>query len=116
MQSNSVLLSVLTACSLLGVGAVYADPTPPDQTPPTPPTTTPSTTGQPPAPQTTPQPAASSDDQKIVCRKMDPPTGTRAGGRKVCKTVAEWRREKEASKEVLDEVQSKSRTWNPPGG
>jgi hypothetical protein len=116
VQSKSIFRCLLVASTLLAGGVAYADPAQPDQIPPTTPTTTPPTSDQPQTPESTPQPAASQDEQKVVCKKIDPPTGTRAGGRKVCKTVAEWRRDKDASKEVLDEVQSKSRTWNPPGG
>lgn len=51
-------------------------------------------------------PAATGDDQ-IVCKKEPPPVGSRMGGKKVCRTVAEWRRIQAIAKETTDEIQSR---------
>lgn len=53
----------------------------------------------------TPAPAA--DDDKIVCKNEPPPIGSRMGGKKVCRTVAEWRRIQAAAKETTDEIQNR---------
>jgi hypothetical protein len=114
MQSIAIVRASLVAWSLAAVGATHADPaTAPDQAPPP---VTPVATKQPATTQDTTQPPAPKEDEKIVCKRIDPPTGSRAGAKKVCKTAADWRREREASKEVIDDVQDKGRTWNPPGG
>jgi hypothetical protein len=35
-------------------------------------------------------PAAVADPDKVVCRSMDAPTGTRLGTRRECKTQRQW--------------------------
>ena len=44
-------------------------------------------------------------DNKVVCKKEPPPVGTRMGGRKVCRTVAEWRRIAAVARETTEEIQ-----------
>lgn len=44
--------------------------------------------------------AAKNDDEKIVC-KREKELGSNMGGRKICMTRAEWRREKEESERAL---------------
>ncbi len=57
-------------------------------------------------------PAASSEaeaedkSKKIICKKLKPPTGTRLGGRRICKTKAEWEFMYEQNKIYLRELQS----------
>jgi hypothetical protein len=44
--------------------------------------------------------AKSGEDEKVVC-KREKELGSNLGGRKICMTRAEWRREKEANERVL---------------
>ncbi|MEQ9663805.1 MAG: hypothetical protein RLN87_14815 [Parasphingopyxis sp.] len=40
---------------------------------------------------------------EILCRRQPPPTGSRIGGRNICKTRAEWERlQREARNEIED--------------
>lgn len=50
------------------------------------------------APKTT-EPAKGMD---VVCKKFDPPTGSRIGKRQICRTQAEWDLLKEQDREVID--------------
>jgi hypothetical protein len=99
---------LLIALSMMSGAALAAEmlPAPPE-------------TATPPAPPTPPPPenkATNAEDQKVVCKKIDPPVGTRVGGKRVCHTVADWRRLQEASQEVVEDVQKRDAAWNPPGG
>ncbi len=97
---------MLIAVSILA-GAAWAEET----TPPPPPSgeATTTTTPEQPAPE-----AADSNDQKVVCRKEEAMTGSRLGARKICRTVAEWRRISETAKQTVEEIQTKD-TRGPPG-
>jgi hypothetical protein len=57
-------------------------------------TTTQTTTAQPATgattTTTTTTTAAADDRNEVVCKRMDPPTGTRLGSRQICKTNAQW--------------------------
>jgi hypothetical protein len=92
-------------------GAALADETAPP--PPATPTETSPTAPQQPA---TTSGESQAEDQQVVCKKVDAPTGSRMGGKKVCHTAADWRRLQEASKEVVDDAQKRDSAWNPPGG
>ena len=68
------------------------------------------------APETTPPPAQATQnapsqqkdkDDEIVCKKEPAPIGSRIGSRKVCRTVAEWRRIQAVAKETTDEIQNR---------
>lgn len=50
-------------------------------------------------------PPAQTDSSQIVCRQMDPPTGTRLGGRRVCKTEGEWERDRQQAQDDLSKTQ-----------
>jgi hypothetical protein len=56
-----------------------------------------------------------SKDEEVICKKVDAPTGSRAGAKKVCRTAAEWRKLQEGARETVDAVQSSGRADNPPG-
>lgn len=91
------IVSVLATVFLTTAALADNQPAP---TPPEPQqTTTSDNTAQTP-------PAETADDQKIVCRKEPPPVGSRMGGRKVCHTVAEWRRIEAAARETTQEIQA----------
>jgi hypothetical protein len=68
--------------------------------------TTPDQPTQPPVDQTKDQ-QAQEDDNKVVCKKEPPPVGSRMGGRKVCRTVAEWRRIQSTARETTTEIQER---------
>jgi len=74
----------------------------------------PSTEGTPAASQTTTTKTAAKEDP-VVCKKIDAPTGSRMGSRKVCKKASVWKAEQEAAKESVDEAQSSARAQNPSG-
>lgn len=44
-------------------------------------------------------------DTKLVCRRVEPPTGSRLGSRKVCATVKEWRDMRDQAQDELDKTQ-----------
>lgn len=47
------------------------------------------------------------DAHKTVCKKFPPPTGSRLGDRKICKTNAEWQMVEQEIFDALDHVQRK---------
>lgn len=49
---------------------------------------------------------AEKNSKKVICKKLKPPTGTRLGGRRVCKTKSEWEFIYEQNKIYLRELQS----------
>jgi hypothetical protein len=49
--------------------------------------------------------SAQEAENKIVCKKLPPPTGSRIGPRKICKTVADWRRQAQNADDVTTEIQ-----------
>lgn len=51
--------------------------------------------------------SAREGDDKIVCKRQEAPVGSRVGGKKVCRTVAEWRRMQDVARETTDEIQSR---------
>lgn len=48
---------------------------------------------------------AGNDDQKMVCKNMGE-TGSRLGGKKVCKTKAQWADEKAQLRNAIDRGQT----------
>jgi hypothetical protein len=61
----------------------------------TPPTTTESATPPP------------SDWDRIECKRLPPPTGSRLGGKTVCQTVRQWQRLMQDSQEYVDRMRSR---------
>ena len=51
-------------------------------------------------------------DSTVRCKRLAPPVGTRMPGKKVCKTNAAWRLEKEAARDAARESQDRSATGN----
>lgn len=56
--------------------------------------------------------AAADNDETIRCKRVPPPVGSRLGSKKVCKTNAAWRLEREAAAEAARETQDRSGTGN----
>lgn len=56
--------------------------------------------------------AAADDDATVRCKRLPPPVGSRLGGKKVCKTNAAWRLEREAAAAAARENQDRSGTGN----
>lgn len=59
---------------------------------------------QPGADAAAPAPAAGGDRDKVVCKIMPPRTGTRLGGRKVCRTQRQWDAMQEETKRTMDDL------------
>ena len=77
-----------------------------------PPGTNQTPVSQPTSPTTPPQQVANNQAQpaqegenKIVCKKLPPPIGSRIGPRKICKTVANWRRQAQDADDATGEIQ-----------
>jgi hypothetical protein len=79
----------------------------------------------PPAPAPTEQPAAASqtsdsdnDPNAIICKTMEPATGSRIGGRRICQTRREWDDWRKQNEETVKQFQSlgENQSANPAGG
>ena len=92
------------ACLVLATTIAWAEEAPATGTPPAGTQATPVT---PPSDNAAENTSAPKGDDEIVCKKEPPPIGSRMGGKKVCRTVAEWRRIQAAAKETTDEIQSR---------
>ena len=71
---------------------------------------------QPAAPQQVPSttsPASESDP--MICRVLEPETGTRLGARKVCQRKSVWDRLKQDSGDELQQLQKGATLKNPQG-
>lgn len=73
-----------------------------------PPASTTQVDTKPPAQQPAQDEVEASDNDKVVCKKEPPPIGSRMGGKKVCRTVAEWRRIQATAKQVTDEIKGRN--------
>lgn len=111
MLARQILcIFLLTASLSVGVGHAADAPADP-QTPPAAPNSPPPQANDPtPPPTGARKPSVQRPEDTIVCKKSDPPVGSRIGGRKICRTAAQWRAAQEASREYVDEVQSRART------
>lgn len=49
---------------------------------------------------------ADSGSEKEICKKVDPMTGSRVGGRTICLTKAQWDARAEASKQFTEDAQN----------
>ena len=56
--------------------------------------------------------AAAKDAATIVCKRQPPPVGSRLGSKKVCKTNAAWKLERDAAGSAARENQDRSGTGN----
>lgn len=67
-----------------------------------------------------PQPAETAnsklkDPNKIICERQDT-LGSRLGGKKVCKTAAEWQEERVQQRRTLEDVQRQATSTGTPSG
>ena len=60
-------------------------------------------------------PAKDKDPNRIICEREDE-IGTRLGGKKVCKTAAEWQLERQQQRETLEGVQRQGTSTGSPSG
>jgi invasion protein IalB len=62
-------------------------------------------------------PAASKDKDpnRIICERQEE-IGTRLGGKKVCKTAAQWDEERQQERQALDKFQRQNTSTGAPGG
>lgn len=56
-----------------------------------------------------------SDQNKIICESLPPPTGTRLGGRRVCMTKAQWDRQHHEAADALSRQQTLGKMGKLPG-
>lgn len=56
--------------------------------------------------------AAANDAATVVCKRQPPPVGSRLGSKKVCKTNAAWKLERDAAGSAARENQDRSGTGN----
>jgi hypothetical protein len=75
------------------------------------------------APATTAVPAAqgdgsatTSDLDKVVCKKMPPPIGSRIGAHTVCQTQQQWQAQMRDSQDFIRDQQQKGLSGGSPGG
>jgi invasion protein IalB len=68
-----------------------------------------------PAP-TAPAPVAKAKDpNRIICEKQEE-IGSRLGGKKVCKTAAQWEEERAQHRETIEDVQRHNTSTGIPSG
>jgi invasion protein IalB len=68
--------------------------------------------GQTPAPPST---ANVKDPNRIICERQEE-IGSRLGGKKVCKTAAEWNEERRQQRQTLEDVQRQATSTGIPSG
>jgi hypothetical protein len=59
--------------------------------------------------------AKGKDPSKIICERQEE-MGSRLGGKKVCKTSAEWQEERAAQRRVLEDTQRQATSTGAPAG
>ena len=59
--------------------------------------------------------AKDKDPNRIICEREEE-IGTRLGGKKVCKTAAEWDQQRQQERETLEGVQRQGTSTGIPGG
>jgi len=59
--------------------------------------------------------AKTNDLDKMVCRSMAPPTGSRIGVRRECRTQREWDDIRQQSQKITNQMEGASHTTNPTG-
>jgi invasion protein IalB len=70
------------------------------------------------APAQSAAPAASTDKNdpnRIICERQEE-IGTRLGGKKVCKTKAQWDEERQQERDALDKFQRQNTSTGSPSG
>ena len=61
------------------------------------------------------QAANTNANTEIVCRRLAPPTGSRIGPRRICKTQHEWDLIEQEARDTLENVGNRSRAGNQGG-
>lgn len=56
--------------------------------------------------------ARADDDDTVRCKRLPPPVGSRMGGKRVCRTNAQWRLEKETNEAGARENQQRGTIAN----
>lgn len=59
--------------------------------------------------------AKAKDPNKVICERQEE-MGSRLGGKKVCKTAAEWQEERAAQRRVLEDTQRQATSTGAPAG
>lgn len=49
---------------------------------------------------------------RIICRRVDPPTGSRIGPRRICKTQHEWDLIEQETRDIMENAGTRSRFGN----
>jgi uncharacterized protein (DUF2147 family) len=62
-----------------------------------------------------PTAAPAKDPNRIICEREEE-IGSRLGGKKVCKTAAEWQLERQQQRETLEGVQRQGTSTGVPAG
>lgn len=60
--------------------------------------------------------AKTEDDMKVVCKTLEPETGTRLGGRRVCLTKFDWAEQHRSAQEQMNQLPQLNPCSNGPGG
>jgi hypothetical protein len=87
---------------MLCVAGLLAAPAIADPAPPAAPSVTAQASGAPAAVTT----ESDADLDKVVCRSLEPPTGTRLGTRRVCQTQRQWQDQEEQARHALEKEQN----------
>jgi hypothetical protein len=61
-------------------------------------------------------PEASSDPNKVVCKTLEPPTGSRLGARRQCLTQQQWDQMRKQAQENVNRLEMKGHEANVGGG
>lgn len=96
MRKPCLLLISVSGLMLWGVGAM-ADPV----------QTAPTTQAVPAAP--------AADSNKMVCKSESPPTGTRLGNRRICRTQGEWDDIQRQQQQMTSKMEIKGHMGGPNG-
>jgi|tagenome__1003787_1003787.scaffolds.fasta_scaffold20986375_3 hypothetical protein len=60
-------------------------------------------------------PATAKDPNRIICERQEE-IGSRLGGKKVCKTAAQWDEERQQERDALDKFQRQNTSTGSPSG
>ena len=66
-------------------------------------------------PPTQPATGKAQDGSKVICERQEE-IGSRLGGKKVCKTAAEWQQERAQQRRTLEDVQRQATSTGTPSG
>jgi hypothetical protein len=101
---NFTLILIAGAATAASACVALADSTPAASPTPAVAATTPAPATTPVAP-TTSTTAAATDDNEIICKSSGPPTGSRLGSHRECKTKHDWDADRVRSEQDLSRFQ-----------